>query len=87
MLKSLEIRGYRDDYLNLKRAFLILRSYFAGLLETFGDCCLEINSKSKFMGDKQVLLPGGFIDDDPDFQFVSLRGLEPNHSVGELAQS
>ena len=39
------------------------------------------------MGDKQVLLPGGFIDDDPDFQFVSLRGLEPNHSVGELAQS
>lgn len=74
--KSLELGGYRNGYLNLKRGFPILRRNYVVRLETFGDCCWEIYSERKFSGDKQVLWPGGFTN--PDFQPASIRRMECN---------
>ena len=75
--KDFDLDGYRNDYLNIKRGFPILRRNYIVRLETFGDCCWELYPEVKFQGKKKIMLPGGFIN--PDFQPMSVKRVEcPN---------
>ena len=69
--KDFDLDGYRNSYLNIKRGFPILKRNYMIRMESFGDCCWELFSETKFKGDKQVLFPGGFAY--PDFQANSIK--------------
>ena len=65
----------RKEYRNLRIGFPVLQINSISILTLKGDCCWEIYEKSKFYGEKKIMLPGvnKYI---PDFEPVSVKGTE-----------
>ena len=72
---KLNLRGYRDNYGNIKRGFPVMKRNTVNHVEVLGNCCWELYERRQFRGNKEIISPGGNTV-FPSFQPVSLKRIE-----------